>query len=100
MNYEIALEHFPMYGIIQGMNGEIITNNTRDFIEDALQKEKSAPMNEEFISNNIQVNQALKAIENQHQGPMGLNVKLQKLQPQSIGGRMFKPKNKYRSKYL
>lgn len=101
MDYFTVDNHFPMYGIFQSpLNGSLRLDNTLDFIEEALNREKLVPVADEFVSDSIAVTKGLKALENKHQGNPSINVKLDTMQSVG-GGRLFRVRPKaYRSKYL
>jgi hypothetical protein len=101
MDYFTVDNHFPMYGVFQSpLNGCLRLDNTQDFIEESLNREKRAPVADEFLSESLTVTKGLKALENKHQGNPSLNVKLDTMQSVG-GGKLFRVKPKaFRSKYL
>lgn len=102
MNWEQSIfNDFPMYGISVSPSGVIVPNNTLDFIENSMRSEKLQPIVEDFVADEVDTSRKLKALENVHQMPNQLNVKIQAKQPRSIGGQIFRVKpSKYRSKYM
>lgn len=101
MDFNTVELHFPMYGIYQDPNfGSLRLDNTKDFIEGMLDKEREDPIVSEYVSENLSISKGLRSLENRHQTNPSLNSKLDKTQGQTIGGRLFRPKRNLRSKYL
>lgn len=98
MEFQNLLMDYGMYGVLQSPDGRLFYNNTRDFLDQKLEKEEQEPIKSEFISKSLSVTKALKGLEEKTQGVKGVNPAIK--QPQSVGGRVFKVKPIRYSKYM
>lgn len=102
MNYETGEEHFPIYGIFQNSFGQLRYDNTKDYIENEINKEELKGIGSEYVSKDISINKSLRNLESNTQGIRGVNTKLLEKEGRTVGG-MFKVKQRpktYVSKYF
>ena len=101
MDFNILATPISMYGIYQFPDGKILLNNTVDFIEGSILRQKTESEVQKFVDDKLEINKGLKTLENRNQTIPRLNDAILKKEGQSIGGRIFRIKQGgYKSKYL
>ena len=97
LDYSIPYDYNYAYGIYQ--NEGVYMDNTLNYIGIMLKRENASAMSEKFTQHEKAIRKGAAQLENNYQEfPAKINSKLSTTQPKS-GGRMFRVKPTYKSKY-